>query len=139
MKEFLIAFFEYAGCAAREEGHGLTVDLTPDVARHFGKSRLRLVFDPAHLTADAELATSGSYLTNRLHELIGNFGQKAAVTLPKRRAVLDGDDGRIRLCASSGRLARRSVREILRSEAYLTFRVTYFSYVKCVVFVKFVV
>ncbi len=127
MKEFLIAFFEYAGCAAREDERGLTVDLTADAARHFGKPRLRLVFDPAHLTPDAELATPGSYLTNRLHELIGSFGQKAAVTLPKRHAALDGDDARIRLQARSGRLAPPLAREILRSEAFLTFRVTYFS------------
>ncbi len=125
MKAFLIDYFRYAGCAIETDGQALAVALTPELAKHIGKPRLRLVFDPAHLTADAELITPGSYLTNRLYDALNDRGEKAAITLPPRHAALPL--AAIDFHVSPGLKQRVQTRETHETDALLTFRVTFHS------------
>ncbi|GAK49585.1 restriction endonuclease [Candidatus Moduliflexus flocculans] len=125
MKAFLIDYFRYANCAVEEDGNALAVTLTPELATHIGKPRLRLVFNPAHLTADAELVTPGSYLINRLYETLKNRGAKMAMTLPLRHVAAPVSDFDIRV--SSALTSRIQEKETHETEALLTFRVTFHS------------
>jgi len=125
MKAFLIDYFRYANCAVEVDGNALAVALTPEFAKHFGKERLRLVFDAAHLTADAELVTPGCYLLNRLYEALKDLGGKAAMTLPSRHAALPESALDIRVPPSlTCRIQEKAARG---TEALLTFRVTFHS------------
>ncbi len=125
MKEFLIDYFRYAGCAVEQDGNALAVALTPELATQIGKPHLRLVFDPAHLTPDTELITHGSYLTNRLYETLKDRGEKVAMTLPSRHAALPL--AAIDFHVSSDLKQRVQTRETQGTDALLTFRVTYHS------------
>ena len=86
MKDYTTDFFTYFGCALQQDGKVLSVHLTPELAQYFGKSTLRLVFQPEHLEKQTELVTHGSYLANRISDLLKSSGAKVSVTLPKRVA-----------------------------------------------------
>ena len=125
MSAFLIDYFRYAGCDVEQAEHALSITLTPELAAHLGKARLRLAFDPAHLTPDAELVTPGCYLMNRLYEALKDRGQKTALTLPTRHAALPVEALHLRV--SPLLKSRVQTREAPGTDALLTFRVTFHS------------
>jgi len=132
MKQYLIEFFTHSGCTLQHHDEMLSVELTPELAQHFGKSTLQLVFDPAHLKEQTELVTYGSYIIHRIYDLLRHTGERIAFTLPNTQKAGSGrqkadmrKQGDIRpyLCAVT---TRRS-RDVRRTETFLTFRVTYYS------------
>ena len=135
MKAYVTEFFKYAGCVVADEGNILTVELSPELAAYFGKTTLRLVFQPEHLEPQTELVTHGSYLANRIYDLLKPTGAKVSVLLPKR--VVEAQDFRslkdfgslpfLPLQGLDCTLTARPAKEIRRTESYLIFRLTYSS------------
>ena len=82
MKDYLTACFRHFGCDVQAAEQGLTVTLTPELAAHFGKPALRLVFAAEAQSPQVELAAPGSYVTTRLYELLRQRGARLALQLP---------------------------------------------------------
>ena len=124
MKNYIRDVFRYFDCEVNETGKGLRVTLNPELAPEFGKEDLQLVFRPEDMGRDTELVTHGSYLSNKLYDLLKASGKKVAFKLPKRYSN-DGDEHDILpwRCKS----LKRSSREIHATEVFLTFRVAYYS------------
>ncbi len=133
MKAYITQVFTYFGCGIQQEKNILIVTLTPEFARYFGKPELRLVFHPDHLEEHTEFVTYGSYLVNRLYDLLKRCGQKVAITLPARdeRTRDNAVDVEESLLPYRCSLKSRRVRAVLRTETFLTFRLTYHSTEKC--------
>lgn len=140
MKQYITEFFTHSGCALHHQGDVLSIELTPELTQHFGRSTLQLVFDPAHVTKQTELVTYGSYITTRMYDWLKHNGKRIAIVLPKKepaegslRRVIDGrqkakireQEGDIHpyLCA----VRKCHSREVRRTETFLTFRITYYS------------
>ncbi len=126
MKDYMTNFFTYLGCTLQQEGNVLVVQLTPELTAYFGKAELRLVFSTEHLKDNTELVTYGSYLANRVYDLIKHSGEKLSITLPKKesRAALCGG---IEIVPYHCSIKSQRSREVHKSEAFMTFRVTYYS------------
>ncbi|PID57015.1 hypothetical protein CSB45_08810 [candidate division KSB3 bacterium] len=124
MKNYIRDAFGYLGCEVRDTKNGLAVTLSADMSAHFGRKSLKLVFRPEDMEADTELAAYGSYLHGRLYELLKPFGQRVAFKLPRRIAGY-GTEQLVRpwRCA----LVKHSSRSLHGTEAFLTFRVAYYS------------
>ena len=133
MKDYTTDFFTYFGCALQQDGKVLSVHLTPELAQYFGKSTLRLVFQPEHLEKQTELVTHGSYLANRISDLLKSSGAKVSVTLPKRVEELPtvgsrpSAEGRFLPSGINCTIKKHRSREIRKTEVYLIFRITYAS------------
>jgi hypothetical protein len=140
MKKYTAEFFSHFKCLVQQEGQILRVELTPELAQHFGKSTLRLVFDPEHVADQTELVTYGSYISNRMYELVKHSGEKVSATLPKKqetdsskRKTEEGKPPAASYLVPTGIVPYRCEikkyysREIRRTEVYVTFRVTYYS------------
>lgn len=123
MKSYTAEFFRFLGCTLHDEGHVLAIQLTPDLSDYFGKPTLRLVFQPAHLEKNTELVTHGSYLANRMYDLIQHTGAKVAVALPKRYETNE----HLALHAINCTQTSHRSKETYFPEGYLVFRVTYAS------------
>lgn len=136
MKNYVTDFFRYAGCALHNDGNVLTVELSPELAPHFGKPTLRLVFQPEHLEPQTELVTHGSYLANRLHDLLKATGVKMSVLLPKCVNAEEYLQTSAQHPTAVSKLLPRGInctltphhpKEIRQTESYLIFRLTYSS------------
>lgn len=130
MKKYIVEFFSYAGCTLHQGGNVLSVELTSELAQYFGKSILRLVFQPEHLEEQTELVTHGSYITNRIYDLLKYSGEKASVVLPKTQTTTGSgpnveDD--FLLSGVNCKIIKRRSREIRKTETCIIFRVTYYS------------
>ncbi len=129
-------FFTYFGCTLRQDGNVLIVALSPQLAQHFGKPTLRLVFQSDHVGKDTELVTCGSYITNRIHDLLKDTGEKASITLPKRqkaegrRQKAEEDRLPAEILPYHSSIKKRLSREIHKTEVFITFRVAYYSNAK---------
>jgi hypothetical protein len=126
MKEYTIDFFTHFGCTLYQDGNVLSVDLTPELTQYFGKPTLRLAFQPEHVDEQTELVTHGSYMTNRIYDLLKNSGEKVSFTLPKTQAALDNKQQAL-LSGVNCRIIKQRSREIRQTESYIIFRVTYYS------------
>ena len=102
------------------------MDLSPELMQHFGKSCLRLVFKPEQMNGGTELLTYGSYISNRMYDLLKHSGGKIAMTLPKRKKLKEGQDS-FTIIPHFSSIKKRRSREIHKTETFLTFRVTYYS------------
>ena len=124
MKDYVRDVFRYLDCEVYETEKRLAVTLTPELASSFGKETLQLVFRPEDMSENTELVTYGSYLSNKLYDLMKSSGQKVAIKLPKRVSTL-GTEEDIRPWQC--KILKRYSREIHHTEVFLTFRVTYYS------------
>ena len=87
-------FFTLFGAHVREAGDGeLEVRLPPDLAAHFGKKRLYLVFSAAELSPYEDLVVYGSQVFDRMMSLMEGRGESARWRLPVRDLVQAVDDG----------------------------------------------
>ena len=76
MRDYAIKFFSYFGCSVHQNGQELAVELSPELTQHFGKPCLRLVFKPEQMNGDTEFLTYGSYISNRMYDLLKHSGEK---------------------------------------------------------------
>jgi hypothetical protein len=130
MKDYTADFFTYFGCTLHQDGNVLSVELTPELAQHFGKSTLRLVFHPEHLEEQAELVTHGSYIINRIYDLLKFSGEKVSVTLPKRQKTKARKELSTSDLLPTGIncvITKQRSREIRKTDVYIIFRITYYS------------
>ncbi|MBD3307696.1 hypothetical protein GF339_14765, partial [candidate division KSB3 bacterium] len=132
LKTYITNALTYFGCPPQQHGNILSVELTPELAQHFGTSHLRLVFDAAHRQDTTEVVTPGSYLITRLYQLLQRTGTHLSLTLPERitpssKTQQAGSSSvAVEITPCHGVITRRRSRKVRRSEAFLTFRVTYY-------------
>ncbi len=78
-------FFTLFGAHVRDDGDGgLKVRLPPDLAAHFGKDRLYLVFSAADLSPYEDLVVYGSRVFDRMMARLEGRGERARWQLPLR-------------------------------------------------------
>ena len=129
MKDYITNFFTYFGCMLQQDEHVLHIDLTPELAEHFGKPTLQLVFRPEYVNTRTELVAHGSYITGRIYDVIKSSGEKVAMTLPVTQCLPNSTDGQPPFevipwhCTSR----KQHSREVRRTEVFLTFRIAYYS------------
>lgn len=83
IRHFVTQFFLYFEADVDRDGERLLVELPENLQEYFKQERLRIAFHPHHLTDDAELATHGSYLLNRISEYMRDHGLATYAELPK--------------------------------------------------------
>ncbi|RME62058.1 MAG: hypothetical protein D6790_06925, partial [Caldilineae bacterium] len=86
LRAFTQSFFETYGATVRpySRAGGLTVELPPELAQHFGKPTLHLVFENSEVTSLTDLVAYGSRVFD---QIMAYLDQQAAVTvqhLPRR-------------------------------------------------------
>jgi len=83
LRQLALEFFRLFGAAVQANGSGpITVALTPDLAAHFGKPTLSLVFSTAELSPYHDLVAYGSRVFDRMMAYIANHGSMAREALP---------------------------------------------------------
>jgi hypothetical protein len=87
-------FFTLFGAHARDDGdEGLQVRLPPDLAAHFGKDRLYLVFSADDLSPYEDLVVYGSRIFDRMMAWLEGRGEYTRWRLPVRALDRALDDG----------------------------------------------
>lgn len=91
LRDFTVAFFQTFGAECREQnGSGsVTVDLSPDLAEHFGKPALDLVFQNAEVTSETDLVAYGSRVFDRMMAYLDRQGALTVQELPSRHGGAD--------------------------------------------------
>jgi len=83
LRQLALEFFHLFGADVQANGSSpITVALTPDLAAHFGKPALSLVFSTAELSPYHDLVAYGSRVFDRMMTYIANHGSMARETLP---------------------------------------------------------
>ena len=83
LRQLALEFFRLFGATVQTNGStALTVELTPDLAAHFDKPTLSLVFSTAELSPYHDLVAYGSRVFDRMMTYIANHGSMARETLP---------------------------------------------------------
>ncbi len=114
-----------AGVSPARRG-ALHVTLTQELAEHFGKPTLQLVFSTAHVAPDHDLMVYGSRAFDRLMAYITNHGSLIRHQLPDRYpglAVRGLPEGvRLFNCHTTRVTTRRSGRVVCQFNFHLSFR-----------------
>jgi hypothetical protein len=91
LRQLALEFFRLFGADVHANGSGpITVALTPELAAHFGKPALSLVFSTAELSPYHDLVAYGSRVFDRMMAYIANHGSMARETLPAHFPELAG-------------------------------------------------
>jgi len=87
-------FFTLYGAYVRDDGDArLQVRLPPDLALHFGRDRLYLVFSAAELSPYEDLVAYGSHIFDQMMAWLADRGSRTSWQLPVRAFDHTFDDG----------------------------------------------
>lgn len=87
-RQVALEFFRLFGAAIQTNGSAVTVELTPDLAAHFGKPTLSLVFSTAELSPYHDLVAYGSRVFDRMMAYMANHGSLTRQALPSHFSEL---------------------------------------------------
>ncbi|MCC7430275.1 hypothetical protein IT568_05490 [bacterium] len=79
MQKFLEKFFLTYGAKVKNNQDLMTVELTEELTKEFGKPVLNLVFSPKKLTEKSELVTHGGFIPSKILLFLQEKGQKVVV------------------------------------------------------------
>ncbi|MBN1583650.1 MAG: hypothetical protein JXA89_23285 [Anaerolineae bacterium] len=87
IRDFAIAFLDAFGATIESAGGDeLVVHLPPDLADHFGKKSLHLVFSAVEMSPFEDLVVYGSRTFEKMASWLENRGEMAALHLPRQVA-----------------------------------------------------
>src|SRR5437870_37977 len=88
LNQFTRSFFEFFGAEVQTQDHKkqspLSIQLTPELAEHFGKPVLTLCFQQAELASGQELVAYGSRVFDRMLAYLDRRGALTVQKLPSR-------------------------------------------------------
>jgi hypothetical protein len=126
MKDFVQNFFLYNNSPIRNDGDSLIVELDPVLQPVFNQERLKIVFDPRHVTEDTDLVTHGSFILNTIYGYLEDRGNKVVSRL-REKFKPDRGDILKKIPIENGHISQVRIKKERTVDILFNFKISYLS------------